>query len=142
MWDRWYFLSVGFFLLLIWIKSFEFLSLKKMGFAEFELTVCVASIMVLVYTLLKVFRSESVVSKIDVLIDGFVYKGDSKEYTYRKLRINRMGVPSLNLVQKKLKKLAEMLRYIRKKDRHWKRLRRRLKTPISGLMNWKDMCFR
>ena len=115
VWDRWYFLSVGFFLLLIWIKSFKFLSLKEMGFAEFELTVCIASIMVLVYTLLKVFRSESVVSKIDVLIDGFVYKGDSKEYTYRKLRINRMGSTVLESCAKEVEEIGRDVEIYKKK---------------------------
>lgn len=106
VWDRWYFLSVGFFLLLIWIKSFEFLSLKEMGFAEFELTVCVAALTVLVYMLLKVLRSENVASRMDVLIDGFVYKGESKESIYRMLRINRMGSTVLESCAQEVEKLG------------------------------------
>ncbi len=106
VWDRLYFLFVSLSLMLASVRSVRFLSLQELGFSGFELSVCVAALTVLVYMLLKVLRSENVASRMDVLIDGFVYKGESKESIYRMLRINRMGSTVLESCAQEVEKLG------------------------------------
>lgn len=88
--DRWYGLLTGFVLLVIGNLSFRRFPII-IGAPEFELAVCVASLVLLGYLLIIVFKSEKTSNKIDVLIDEYVYKGVAKETIFWKLRVNRMG---------------------------------------------------
>lgn len=115
VWEKGYFMLIGFSLVLAWIKSFRFLSFQEIGFSDFELSVCFAAFIVLIYMLLKVIRSENVASRIDVLIDGYVYKGDSKESIYRRLRINKMGSTVLESCANEVDELGRGIEVYKKK---------------------------
>ena len=103
------------------------------GVPEFELSVCIIVLSLLIYFLIKVIVSELQANKIDVLIDEYVYKGDSKESTFRMMRIYKMGHTvvescakemigigtSLEVVEQKKQKLDEVAKLFKENRVNW-----------------------
>lgn len=78
--------------------------------AEFELGLCLDVIIILVYIFLKTNIGNSAVKKFDVIIDDYLYKGVSKEITYQKILINRMGYGVIEVCEKEIKTIKEILK--------------------------------
>lgn len=87
---------------LIWKWSLENIKGPFLGTAEFELATCFTAIIMLVYLLLKIKLANRESSTIDVLIDEYVYKDQSKEDVYRQLRANQMGYGILETCSQEL----------------------------------------
>ena len=79
------------FFWLIWKWSYQHITGPYIGTPEFELAICFTAIIMLVYLFLKIKLSNRKSSEIDVLIDEYVYKGQSKESVFKQLRANQMG---------------------------------------------------
>ena len=89
--DTWYFSILGGALYVVCSSSFKLLKGTVVGFSDFELAICITVILLLSYLLTIVLKSLKKASKIDELIEEYVFKGFPKEMTFRLLRIHRMG---------------------------------------------------
>lgn len=131
-WDRTFTRLVVYPMAIIGAFSIGYISFP-IGTPEFELSVCIIILSLLVYLLIKVIISEHQANKIDVLIDDYVYKGDSKESTYRMMRIYKMGHTvvescakemigigtSLEMVEKEKQKLDGVAKLFKENRVNW-----------------------
>ncbi len=88
---------LAFILCFIWMQSFGKVTGPILGSPDFELAVCLAALLFLLYIGTKVILSVKKSSIIDVLIDDFIYNGISKEIVYKHLIIDRMGFSVLEI---------------------------------------------
>lgn len=76
---------------------------------EFELGLCMATFIVLLYILIKTNAGNPVVKQFDVIIDEYLYKSVSKEVTYQKILSNRMGYGVIEACKNEIISINEML---------------------------------
>lgn len=89
--NRWYNASSGSLLFVTAFESFRRVENPILGSPGFELSVCISAAVLLVYFLIKVCSIEKKANKMDILIDGYLYKEFPKEMAFRILRMDRMG---------------------------------------------------
>ena len=77
--------------LIISMRSFRQISGNIIGSPDFEIAIFIFAVTCLLYLFIKIVTSDKKASKIDELLDGFIYKDLTKESVYQQLRINRMG---------------------------------------------------
>lgn len=70
--------------------------------AEFEIAACIAGLVALSYLFLKILDKDDTVTRIDNVIEGFLYKGVSKEESFHQMSINRWGYGVLDACRKEL----------------------------------------
>lgn len=70
---------------------------------EFEIAACIAGFVALMYFFFKMLDNNDTVTRIDNIIEGYLYKGVSKEESFHQLSINRWGHGVLDACQKELK---------------------------------------
>lgn len=70
---------------------------------EFEIAACIAGFVALMYLFFKMLDNNDTVTRIDNIIEGYLYKGVSKEESFHQLSINRWGHGVLDACQKELK---------------------------------------
>ncbi len=75
--------------------------------SEFEFAACVAAFLTLLYILFKLNFSNKVVRRFDVIIDQYLYAGDTKEKTFHEISKNRMGYGVLDACYKELKEVEK-----------------------------------
>ena len=76
---------------IICMRSFRQISGYIIGSPDFEIAIFIFAVTCLLYLFLKIVTSDKKASKIDELLDGFIYKDLTKESVYQQLHINRMG---------------------------------------------------
>ena len=76
--------------------------------AEFEIAVCLCSILILLYLLLKINTEDKVIRRFDVIMDEYLYLGSSKEETMRKIVNNRMGYGVLEACSEEIKQIKKL----------------------------------
>ncbi len=103
-------------LVTIWRESF-ILGSWSIFCPEFEIGVCFAAIMVLVYLLLVSNFGNKVVKDFDEIMDRYIYSGESKENTYKALIKNRVGFGVLEVCEKDLLRIKEMSAVCEQKGR-------------------------
>lgn len=89
--NRFYELTLS---IILWnLAVFSFFKTPKLEISNpnLELSVCLSTLVILSYYLIKVFCEERKANELDVLIDEYLYKGLSKEKVYEKLLHERMG---------------------------------------------------
>ena len=84
---------------------------------EFEIGICVGSIAVMVYFLIKINIDNKPVLRFDEILDRYLYTGVSKEETYHNILCNRMGYGVLEACVKELSKVKEMSEVCNKKNK-------------------------
>ena len=77
---------------------------------EFELSLCIAGLLVMLYFLLKIQSQDNVVRLFDEVIDGFIYKDESKEAAFHKIVLNRMGYSVLDACNEELKLVGKKIK--------------------------------
>lgn len=77
--------------------------------SNFELAVCLASIIILIYILLVTNLKNTAVKQFDKIVDEYLYRGVSKEKTFEDIRINRMGCNALEICRKELNDIASLI---------------------------------
>lgn len=92
---------------IIWFRSFRLSTGPLLGSSDFEVAVCLASLVLLLYLLLKIKMANRKSSVIDVLLDEYVYKGAKKEVVFQKLQANRMGYGIVEICKQELDELMK-----------------------------------
>lgn len=108
------YVELAFNLVVVWLLSvacvFSFKQARGIQLGpEFETAVCISVILFLVYFLLKINLSNKPVKEFDVIIDNYLYKGETKESTYHKILINRMGMGVLEACKKETASIKQDL---------------------------------
>lgn len=102
----WVMVTVGLYVYvliwLIWSWSSKHFTGPLIGTPEFELAVCGAAFVLLLYLLVMIIHTNRKSSETDVQIDEYVYKGKSKEDVYMKLKANRLGYGILEVCSQEL----------------------------------------
>lgn len=98
---------VGCILGWIGIRSFEVIDGEFFS-SEFEIAVCICSILVLLYLLLKINTEDKVVRRFDVIMDEYLYTGVPKDITVRKIVNNRMGYGVLEACSEEIKQIKKL----------------------------------
>lgn len=102
----WVMVAVGLYVYvliwLIWNWSSKHITGPLIGTPEFELAVCGAAFVLLLYLLVMIIHTNRKSSEIDVQIDEYVYRGKSKEDVYMKLKANRLGYGILEVCSQEL----------------------------------------
>ena len=99
---------IGGLLGLIGIRS---LRVSESGFAssEFEIAVCISAVLVILYVLFKVNTEDRVLRRLDIIIDEYLYTGEAKEITIRKIVNNRMGYGALEACSEEIKQIKDLM---------------------------------
>ena len=92
---------------IIWFRSFRLSTGQILGSSDFEEAACLASLVLLLYLLLKVKMANRKSSVIDVLLDEYVYKGAKREVVFQKLQANRMGYGIVEICKQELDELMK-----------------------------------
>lgn len=74
-----------------------------------EIGICVTAIIVILYLFIKINTGNKTVKEIDIIIDDYLYKGESRENIYYKLLVNRMGKNSLEACSSEVIKLKDII---------------------------------
>lgn len=102
----WVMVAVGLYVYvliwLVWNWSSKHITGPLIGTPEFELAVCGAAFVLLLYLLVMIIHTNRKSSEIDVQIDEYVYRGKSKEDVYMKLKANRLGYGILEVCSQEL----------------------------------------
>lgn len=97
---------------LIFEQSFRLASWNIFN-PSFELAICIFAATVSLYAAIKLNVENKVVREFDFIVDAYVYKGVSKEETYRSIVRNRMGYGVLDACSKELIILQDALKKCR-----------------------------
>lgn len=101
-WERWFGGIIGGVLSVLCVQSFKIVSTSFRGSPDFELAVCFAAIVVLLYLLARINLRDTMSKRLDVLLDEYLYKGQSKESIYHQVLIHRMGYGVMDACYKEL----------------------------------------
>ena len=82
--------------------SFKQVDMQIIRDTNFELAICILSLILLAFLLLFVYMKERKSNNMDVLIDEYLYKGATKEDVFRTLRVRRTGHTALESCGKEL----------------------------------------
>jgi len=101
-WERWFGGALGGILSVLCVQSFKKVNTSFHGSSDFELAVCFAAIVVLLYLLARINLRDTMSKRLDVLLDEYLYKGRSKESIYHQVLIHRMGYGVMDACYKEL----------------------------------------
>ena len=106
--------DLAFNLVVVWLLSFVLSqSIKRIEQVrlgpDLEFAVCLSVLLWLVYFLIKTNIGNKPVKEFDVIIDDYLYKGESKEHTYNRILINRMGLGVMEACNKELQSIKDDL---------------------------------
>lgn len=90
-----------------WYHSFKNVAQNVFN-TEFEVGICIGTIVVLLYILVKINVENKAVKQFDAIIDMYIYSGVSKEKTYQKILCNRMGYGVLDVCKVELEKVKNI----------------------------------
>lgn len=133
-----YFGILGGILSVVWYDSFKNIFEGSVNFSEFELSICIVAVIVLLYLLIKVYCSEKESNKIDLLIDKFVYNGMSKEALFWELRAERMGLTVLESCSKELLETRSSFEQYEQKMRKIQEVADMLEKNIASEEQWRQ----
>lgn len=109
--NGWFYGITGGIYGLIGVRSFKVASSSIPG-PEFEIGVCVAACMVMLYIFLSINMGSKAVKRFDTIIDNHLYLGVSKEKTFQEILKNRMGYSVMDMCYKELSMIeSEMKAY-------------------------------
>lgn len=92
---------------IIWFQSFRLSTGQFIGSPDFEVAACLASLVLLLYLLLKIKMANRKSSVIDVLLDEYVYMDAKREVVFQKLQANRMGYGIVEICKQELDELMK-----------------------------------
>jgi hypothetical protein len=92
---------------IIWFRSYRLSAGQLLGSPDFEVAACLATLVLLLYLLLKIKMANRKSSVIDVLLDEYVYKGAKREVVLQKLQANRMGYGIVEICKQELDELMK-----------------------------------
>lgn len=105
---------VVFLLTFVFGKSFKQIQEIQFG-TDLEIAVCTVTLIWLVYFLTKINVGNKSVKEFDVIIDDYLYKGETKERTYNRILINRMGLGVMEVCRQDIEKIKEDIELYSKK---------------------------
>lgn len=125
-------------LVVVWLLSFVLSqSIKRIQQVRFgpdlESAVCFSVLLWLVYFLIKTNVGNKPVKEFDVIIDDYLYKGKSKEYTFNRILINRMGFGVMEACNKELQSIKDDLNMYSAKFEKIKQYKEELDADSVGL---------
>lgn len=108
------YVDLVFNLIVVWVLSFVLSRsigrIQQIGFGpDLEFAVCFSILLWLVYFLIKANVGNRPVKEFDVIIDDYIYKGESKEHTYNRILINRMGLGVMEACKKEVEVIQKDL---------------------------------
>lgn len=109
-WERRFGAIMGGALSILWVQSFKDTHGPLIGSPDFELAVCLAAMVALLYLLAKINIGDPMSARLDVLIDDYLYNGRSKESIYQQILIRRMGYGVFEACAKELLELDNSYR--------------------------------
>lgn len=90
------------------VKSFKLVESSFFS-PNMEIGICVTAIIVILYLFIKINTGNKTVKEIDIIIDDYLYKGETRENIYFNLLVNRMGKNSLEACSSEIIKLKEII---------------------------------
>lgn len=103
----WIEMAISLIYSIIWFWSFKLSAGRFFGSPDFEVAICLASFVLLLYLLLKIKMDSRKSSVIDVLLDEYIYKSARKEVVFQKLQANRMGYRIVEICKQELDELKK-----------------------------------
>lgn len=103
--DSWYNGIVCGILSIVLLNSIKSINGGIWGNPDFELAICFAAIFFLVYLFLELKSREKMSSRMDVLLDDYIYKGRDKSDIFHQILIIRMGYGVLEACSRDLYQL-------------------------------------
>ena len=100
---------------------------------DLEFAVCFSVLLWLVYFLIKTNVGNKPVKEFDVIIDDYLYKGKSKEYTFNRILINRMGFGVMEACNKELQSIKDDLNMYSAKFEKIKHYKEELNADSVGI---------
>jgi hypothetical protein len=101
---------LGGVLSLLVVNSFTIAKGPFIGSPDFEISVCIVAIVVLLYIIAKIRKEVKAAERLDVVIDDYLYKGRPKNFVYNEILLHRMGYSVLEACQQELSILLDSLR--------------------------------
>lgn len=74
---------------------------------NFELAMCLSACLILIYLFCKMNMGNKSVKEFDLIIDDYIYKGETKERTYKRILINRMGLDLMDTCEEELQNIKK-----------------------------------
>lgn len=109
--NGWFYGITGGIYGLIGVRSFKVASSSILG-SEFEIGVCIAACVVVLYIFLSINMENKAVKRFDTIIDDHLYLGVSKEKTFQEILKNRMGYSVMDMCYEELSTIeSEMKAY-------------------------------
>lgn len=76
---------------------------------EFALAACVAGCFIIIFVFVTINTNNKSVRRFDAIIDDYIYSNVSKEETYRKITINRMGYGVMDACTKEFEQINRLM---------------------------------
>lgn len=108
--DPLYYGIVSGVLSIVWLNSFMKYKGRYFGDPNFELVVCIATILILVYLFLEFKSRERISSRMDVLLDDYIYKCRDKGDIYHQILVLHMGYGVLEVCSREVYQLKNSLK--------------------------------
>lgn len=89
----------------VWLNSLIKNKGRIFGNPDFELAVCIATILILLYLFLEFKSREKISSRMDVLLDDFIYKYRDKSDIYHQMQVLHMGYSVLEVCSREVYQL-------------------------------------
>ncbi len=112
---------------LAWSSSFKLASWNILN-SEFEVGICLGTAVVLIYFFIRIKVENKVAEQFDAIIDRYLYTGISKEETLSAILCNRMGYGVMEVCEKELSKVQEMVDACKNKCKELEVLRANIKS--------------
>lgn len=90
-------------------KSFKMTTMGVFS-SEFAVSTCIAVCFVLIFILLKINTGNKSVRRFEEILDNYLYMNVSKEDTFKKIMINRMGYGVLDACSKEFDKINKLMK--------------------------------
>lgn len=106
--DSWFGGVLSGILSVAWLQSFKRVEGGIIGSPDFELAICIVTVIALLYLFIEIKSGEKMSVHMDLLLDDFIYKGIDKKTIYRKILIHRMGYGILEACANELYALQQL----------------------------------
>ena len=98
-------------------KSFR-MSESSLYSAEFTVAACITACFIIVFIFTTINTNNKSVRRFDKIIDNYIYTNDTKEETYRRIAINRMGYGVMEACDKEFNEINRLMKTLVEDDQY------------------------
>lgn len=98
-------------------KSFR-MSESSLYSAEFTVAACITACFIIVFIFITINTNNKSVRRFDKIIDNYIYTNDTKEETYRRIAINRMGYGVMEACDKEFNEINRLMKTLVEDDKY------------------------